>query len=81
MDAEKRIERALHNAHLRYQRAELRGDPVTLPCSETRGCRWKPKKLSLAEQMEQARLMQSAFTRLRPNFWRSYIATILFMNS
>lgn len=71
--ASARIDAMLHDAHLRYQREQLKADHTrgALPCSEVRGVRVR----NMPVQM----LQSHWFTGLRPNFWRGYIETMLYM--
>lgn len=70
------IAKMQHRAHLAYQRAELRKqrDAVAaklLDCSEVRGCK--------VRDIPQQPFQLHWFTGLRPNFYRAYMDTVLFM--
>lgn len=69
--ASQMVDRMMHDAHLRYQQTMLRGDKVTLPSSEVRGCR---------EARRPAQVWRPEWsTHLRPNFWIAYFDTLTYM--
>lgn len=72
------VERLLHDAHLRYQRQQTAPDREhgTLPCPEVRGCRVDAK-----HHIRPLVMLPHYFTGLRPNFWRAYLETMVFMSS
>jgi len=67
------VERILHDAHLRYQRQQLRGDSVSLPCDEVRGV----KRRMGASELRSREFKPEWFSHLRPNFWRGYFETLI----
>jgi len=73
--ADRLVERMLHDAHLRYQRQQLSGDKVEIPCPEVRGCRRVKTKSELQARNQQFR--PEWFTHLRPNFWKAYFETLV----
>jgi hypothetical protein len=71
--------RLLHEAHLRYQRQMLKPDAsasyvAALPCSEIRGV---TRQVSTREAS--AEFKPEWFTHLRPNFWKAYFDTLIYM--
>ena len=71
-----KIDKMLHEAHLRYQRQQLRGDAVSLPSSEVRGVKRRRTKSEIESYAQQFR--PEWFTHLRPNFWRAYFETLMY---
>ena len=60
------IERALHEAQLRFQRSQLRPEPTSLPCSEVRGVSYREP---------QSRTWQSQHQDYRPaGYWTVFCA-------
>jgi hypothetical protein len=69
------IDKMLHQAHVRHQRQMLRGDRVSLPCSEIRGVTRQPS----ARERDVVWLSQWS-THLRPNFFKAYFETLEYMS-
>jgi hypothetical protein len=76
---DRRVARVLHAAHLRFQQAALRPETVTLPCPEQRDTRFRyqPKQWLLAQRSAQ---LVAVLTGVRPNFWKAYMDTIVYMS-
>lgn len=77
------VDRLLHRAHLAYQREQLRpsadaspkNNPHAGACPEVRGVR---RQQSIGER--KAQVWQPHWqTGLRPNFWKAYFDTLLYM--
>lgn len=73
-------ERQLHMAHLRLQKQRLSPDKAkayvaALPCSEVRGVTRQVSKREATQQFD-----PSWFTHLRPNFWKAYFDTLIYMS-
>ena len=68
----KHAKRILHEAHLRFQRSKLKAEAIGIPCGEIRGVRVRSMLIQTFKP--------EWFTHLRPNFWRSYVETVLYMS-
>ena len=85
--ASKAVERMMHDAHLRYQREALaraadaspKHNPHGLDCPEIRGVKRKRSKMELRVMSEAPQAHW--FTGLRPNFWKAYYETLLYMTA
>lgn len=79
--AERIVSNMIHEAHLRYQKQQLKAQDTTLVSGrrlespEVRGCKRKP---SVAERKTQ-NFQIHWFTGLRPNFWKGYFETLAYM--
>lgn len=69
------VDKMLHDAHLRYQRQQMKADVVDIPCSEVRGVR---REMSLRER--NVVWLPEWSTHLRPNFWKAYFDTLMYMS-
>jgi len=74
------VDRLMHETHLRYQRQQLAKDTAStggngLPCPEQRGCR---RKMSVSERKSHV-FKPEWFTHLRPNFYKAFFETLLYM--
>jgi len=74
--AKRFVERVMHDAHLRYQRQQLRPETQenyvsSLPCPEQRGCH-EDRRHHIKQQTWQSEWT----TGLRPNFWKAYFDTL-----
>ena len=78
--AERFVNSLMHKTHVQYQRQQLAKDKAStgvngLPCPEQRGCR---RKMGVSELRSQ-QVRPEWFTKLRPNFWKAYFDTLLYM--
>ena len=72
-----KIEHVLHDAHLRYQRESLNGSlPETVDASMRRGLH---REKSLHERSRVWCDHWLSSTKLRPNFYRAYFETLIYM--
>jgi len=79
--AQRFVNRLMHETHLRYQKEQLAKDKAStgtngLPCPEQRGCR---RKLGTSELKAKSVFRPEWFSGLRPNFWRGYFDTLMYM--
>lgn len=76
-----RANRILHSAHLRFQRHAMRKDPDSqgLASEELRATRFRR---DVPRWLEEQRLQQrlAVCSGLRPNFWKAYIQTLVYMS-
>lgn len=74
----RQFESLRHQAHVRYQKQELKADPARMYAVEKENV---PRGLRRERSLNEKRFVFNPawFTGLRPNFWRGYIETTLIM--
>jgi hypothetical protein len=75
------VDSLLHKTHMAYQRQELAKDKAStgengLPCPEQRGCK---RQIGVSERKAKEQFQLHWFTHLRPNFWKGYFDTLMYM--
>jgi hypothetical protein len=75
------VDNLMHKTHLTYQREALAKDKAStgdngLPCPEQRGCH---RQIGTSERKSREQFQLHWFTHLRPNFWKGYFDTLLWM--
>lgn len=73
------VDRMMHDAHRRYQRQMTRPDGASqyvsaMPSGEIRGVTRQMSKREAAVEW-----LPEWSTHLRPNFWKAYFETLMFM--